>query len=380
MAGPTCNLSATFDKAADKVTVKASSNGDIKITSIGVPGGQGSLSDLQSSGAGSWTFQPAKDGTYNFSAKATKGKQSETCTASVRVERAKPVCDIDVSVDPDTNLISVDASSSAGEFELGGFTLPDGSAGDMAGLQAGGADQWTFDPSETLKRKPGNYTYTFAGMTKLHGFETKCDAAAVIVREEPDNQWIARGYFVKTWPGSSTFHAENPVGEDPPIFTQFWVDGGNGFGGEVEYLFRPNIGILAGVTFANMKTSLMFDQGDIWLTSTDRVDTREFILGVNYHFLPGRRFQPFLGVYADWVNYSSSTFFFQEVDREYKIEYDNELTYGVNLGFDFPIKEGSPWLITGALRWTGTDLEGNNNIYALPVDPINGIIGIGYRW
>ena len=380
MAGPTCNLSATYDKTADMVTVKASSNGEIEITSIGVPGGQGSLSDLQSSGTGTWTFKPAKDGTYNFNAKATKGSQSDSCTASVTVQRAKPVCDIDVSVDPETNMITVDASGSAGEFELGGFTLPDGSAGDMAGLQAGTADQWSFDPSATLKRKPGNYTYTFAGSTTLHGFETKCDAAAVIVREAPDNQWIARGYYVHNWPGSDTLHVENPVGVDPPIFTQFWVDGGNGFGGEVEYMARPNLGIMAGIVFSNLKTSLMFDQADVWLTGTDRVDMRAINLGPNYHFMPERRLDLYLGVYASWVNYSSSTFNFQEVDRDYRIEYDNELTFGVNLGLDYAIKEGGPWVITGGLRYTGADLEGDGNVYALSVDPFEGFIGLGYRW
>jgi len=378
--GPSCNLSATFDPATDTLTVTARSDGDIKITNVGIPGGKASVSDLKSDGAGKWTFKPTADGMYNFSAEATKGKQTTTCEASVQVGRRKASCDIDVSVDPETDIISVDASGSQGDFTMTGLTLPDGTTGDLADMQSVGDQKWTYDPSATLKRKPADYTYTFSGTANLFGTDSTCDSAAIIRREGLDHQWIARGYFVKTWPGSDTFHVENPVGADPPIFTQFWVDGGNGFGGEVEYLFRPNIGVWAGLTFANMKTSLMFDQGDIWLTSTDRVDTRELMLGVNYHFLPSGRFDPFLGVYADWVNYSSSTFFFEEVDREYRIEYDNELTYGVNLGIDFPIKEGSPWVITGALRWTGTDLEGNNNIYALPVDPINGIIGLGYRW
>jgi outer membrane protein W len=377
---PTCDLRATFDAASDTLTLTGKGNGAIKMLNVGIPGGKASVSDLKKVDDSKWTFKPTTDGTYSFTAEVTKDGQTSTCQTTVEVGRMKAACDIDVLVDPETNIITVDASGSKGDFSMTALTMPDGSVGDIAGLESVGDQKWTYDPAASLKRKPGDYTYTFAGKTELHGTESTCDTAAIIRREGAEFSWIARGYFVKTWPGSSTMHVENPVGEDPPIFTQFWVDGGNGFGGEVEYMFRPNIGIFGGITFANMKTSLMFDQGDIWLTSTDRVDTRELFLGVNYHFLPGRRFEPFLGVYADWVNYSSSTFFFQEVDRDYRIEYDNELTYGVNLGFDFPIKEGGPWIITGALRWTGTDLEGNNNIYALPVDPLNGIIGIGYRW
>ena len=30
--------------------------------------------------------------------------------------------------------------------------------------------------------------------------------------------------------------------------------------------------------------------------------------------------------------------------------------------------------------YMGTDLEGDQNIYALSVDPLQGFIGLGYRW
>ena len=379
-AGPTLDLQATFDQAADRITVTARSNGDVKLTCATAPGGKESISDVKKEGDNKWSFKPLSDGTYKFCGEATKNGQTVSDTASVEVGRMKAACDIDVSVDPETNIITVDTSNSKGDFVMTGLTLPDGTSADIADLQSVGDSKWTYDPSASLKRKPGDYTYTFAGKTELWGSESTCDTAAIIRREGPDFSWIARLYYVHVWPGSNELHVENPVGADPPIFTQFWADGGNGFGAEVEYMIRPTIGIWAGLTLANMKTSLMFDQADIWLTSTDRVDTREFNLGANYHFLPGRRIEPFAGLFASWVNFSSSTFYFAEVDREYKIDYDNELTYGVNLGFDFPIQEGGPWVVTGMLRWTGTDLEGDNNIYALPVDPLQGLLGIGYRW
>ena len=379
-AKPTCDLRATFDPASDTLTLTGRGNGAIKMLNVGIPGGEASVTDLVKAGDSKWTFKPTTDGTYSFTAEVTKDKQTSTCQTTVEVGRMKAACDIDVLVDPETNIITVDASNSKGDFMMTGLTMPDGTVGDIAGMESTGDQMWTYDPAASLKKKPGDYTYTFAGKTELYGTESTCDTAAIIRREGPDFQWIARGYYVKTWPGTGELHVENPPGQDPPIFTQFWVDGGNGFGGEVEYLIRPNIGIFAGLTFANMKTSLMFDQADVWLTSTDRVDTREINLGGNYHFLPGRRADFFLGLYASWVATSSSTFYFEEVDRDYRIEYDDELTYGVNIGFDFPIKEGGPWVITGMLRWMGTDLEGNNNIYYANVDPMQGLIGIGYRW
>ncbi|MGB5514314.1 MAG: hypothetical protein WBP36_07300, partial [Thermoanaerobaculia bacterium] len=386
MPKPSCSIKASYDAATDMITVTGSSDGEFKITDAGLPGGKGSVSDLKSTGPMSWTFMPKTDGTYTFNAESIKDGQKVTCTASVLVGKAKAACAIDVTVDPDTRIITVDTSRSQGDFEMTALSLPDGSAGDLAAMMSAGDSSWTFDPSATLKKKPGDYTYTFAGKSTLNDSESVCDTAAIIRIEGPDFRWIARGYYVHVWPGSDTLHVENPVGLDPPVFTQFWVDGGNGFGGEVEWMWKPAIGLWGGVTFANMKTNLMYDRGDVWLNSDDRVDMRQFNLGLNYHFLPGRRFDIFAGVFASWVGYSSSTFNFSEIPPEfggpqnYQIKYDDELTYGLNLGADFAFSEGSPWVITGGLRYLGADLEGDNNVYALNVDPLQGFIGIGYRW
>jgi hypothetical protein len=383
---PTCNISATYDQATDTITVKGSSDGEFKITEAGIPGGKGSVADLKSTGPMTWTFTPKTDGTYSFNGQSTKDGQTQTCTATVRVGKAKAACAIDVVVDPETHIISVDSTRTQGDFEMTGVTLPDGTAGDMAMMESAGDGKWTYDPSGSVKRKPGDYNITFAGKSTLYGSESTCDTTAIIRVEGPDFRWIARGYYVHVWPGSDELHVENPVGLDPPVFTQFWVDGGNGFGGEVEYMFRPNLGLVGGITFANMKTNLMYDRGDVWLNSDDRVDMRQFRLGANYHFTPDSRVDFWAGASAIWVNYSSSTFNFSEIPPEfggpqdYQIKYDTELTWGVGVGLDFPFSVGSPWIITGGLHYIGADLEGDANVYSLTVDPLQGFIGIGYRW
>jgi len=394
LAGPSCDLSATFDKTADICTVKARSTGDIKITSIGVPGGEASLGDLQSSGSGTWTFQPVKDGTYNFNAEATKGKQKTTCTASVDVVRAKPVCDIDVSVDAETDMITVDASGSAGEFELTGFTLPDGSAGDMAGLQAGDADTWTFDPSDTLKRKPDNYTYTFAGTTDMHGFQTKCDAAAVIVREAPDFRWIVRGFYAPVWPNTDTVFAEIPAAEPAatavadngfipgqPVFTQFHMDKGSGFGFDVEYMAKPNLGIQLNGLFGEVDGHLMWDQtGGLWLMGDDSLDFTHFTIGANYHFTPERRIDFYLGAFLGLMSFDDVTVPLPEIGETFRLKWDDQFTYGLSGGFDVPFKSGSPWIFTAGLDWILVDLEEDGGPHELSMDPLVGSIGIGYRF
>ena len=81
-----------------------------------------------------------------------------------------------------------------------------------------------------------------------------------------------------------------------------------------------------------------------------------------------------------WVNFSSSTFFFSDVDREYRINYDNELSWGLNGGVDIAFGEDSSWFGSVAVRYLFVALEGDRNIYALTVDPVQGYFGIGYSW
>ena len=199
--------------------------------------------------------------------------------------------------------------------------------------------------------------------------------------QEEYDDWLARVHYVHVWPGSDTLRVENPVDERPRIFTEFFTDGGNGFGAELEYLFRPEVGAWIGLDFTNMKTNLNFQQGPIRLYSDDRVDMRALSLGGNYHFTRIPKVDVYAGLLVSWVNYSSSTFYFSQVDREYRIDYDNELSWGLNAGVDIPFGgENSSWFASVAVRYLFLALEGDNNIYALTVDPVQGYFGIGYSW
>lgn len=198
-------------------------------------------------------------------------------------------------------------------------------------------------------------------------------------QDEYDN-WIARGHYVHVWPGSDSLRVENPPGQDPPVFTEFWADGGNGFNGEIEYLLRPNIGVWAGLTFDNMKTNLKLEQGEVTAYANDRVDLRQINIGGNYHFLPSGRFDFYAGLLLSWVGYSSSTFNFSEVDYDYQVKYDDELSWGLNAGVDIPFGENSSWFGSIQARYMFLALEGDNNIYALTVDPVQAFFGIGYSW
>jgi len=226
------------------------------------------------------------------------------------------------------------------------------------------------DRSKMMKK-----TLTVAAMLAVL---TLVGSGASVAQEE--FTWLVRGHYVHVWPGSDTLSVENPVGETPPVFTEFYTDGGNGFNGEVEYLFSPRLGVFGGLTFANMKTNLELRQGSNIAYANDRVDMRQFNLGANYHFLPGGSFDFYAGALLSWVGYSSSTFNFSQVDRNYQVKYDDELSWGLQAGVDIPFGQDSSWFGSVQARYMFLALEGDNNIYSLTVDPVQGYFGIGYRW
>ena len=204
--------------------------------------------------------------------------------------------------------------------------------------------------------------------------------SAAEAQSDDEFRWVVRGHFVKTWPGSSTFRVDSGEDIEPPAFLEFWADGGNGFNAEVEYMLRSNVGVYFGATFANMKTNLKYARGNQDLYSSDRVDMRQWNLGGNYHFSPNGRIDLYGGILGSWVGYSSSTFYYPEIDREYKAEYDSELSFGLNGGIDFPFTSSGKWVISGQLRYLFLALESDARFAHVVIDPLQGYIGVGYRF
>jgi outer membrane protein W len=197
---------------------------------------------------------------------------------------------------------------------------------------------------------------------------------------QSDFSWIARGHYVHVWPGSDTV-TFTPPGAPGGVTSDFWTDGGNGFNAELEYKFRPRFGAFFGLTFDNLKTNMSFNAGpNQILYSDDRVDMRQINLGGNYHFTSGGSLDIYAGVLVSWVGYSSSTFFFPEVDYDLQVKYDDELAWGINGGADFAFGESSPWFASVQVRYMLLALEGDSNVQHLTVDPVQGFFGFGYRW
>ncbi|MGB5814860.1 MAG: OmpW family outer membrane protein [Thermoanaerobaculia bacterium] len=101
---------------------------------------------------------------------------------------------------------------------------------------------------------------------------------------------------------------------------------------------------------------------------------------MNYHFTPESRVDFYLGAFAGVFSYDSVTFRLPDIDRELKINFDDQFSYGLNAGLDIPFTADSPWIITVAVKYLISDLKEDGGPREIAIDPIIGSIGIGYKF
>jgi outer membrane protein W len=374
---PTCDLSASFDPASDMITVRGSTSGaEIQITSVREPGGGGDLGRLKSAGDGVWTYPPSADGRYSFTANARheSGSQNTDCSAVVQVERRKPKFVCVVTVDPDTGMVRIDTSGSVGEVSLTGVTLPDGSAGDSTALGA------TFDPSASLPKKPGDYTYTFSGVARLNAFEDAGSCSATVEKKRRAagaSPWILRLYGAGA-DSSGDSIMTGPVRSDPSdllspfVTTKRTIGDGNGFGLGLERLVGARLGVELDALFLDLDGNRVFDFGDDWTMTNPGVGMDAVSLGLNYHLTPDKMIDVFVGPFVSAVDYSDSGF---NVDEP---KFGSEIGVGAKLGADFYFGSQSPWALSTSIRYLAASAGDDANEF--DVDPLIGTIGIGYRF
>lgn len=392
---PTCELSASFDVDSDMITLRGATDGaEISITSVSEPNAGGSVGNLESAGENSWTYQPAADGRYSFTANArhATGSQNTDCSASVEVERRKPVFDCAAAFDPESGLIDVDCVESVGDVEITGITAPENGGADPSQLTAAGPSQWTFDPSDTLPAKPGDYPYTFTGVARLNGFEDSGSATATVPRLRTYGKaglaagatggpgagaWIFR-LFGAAADSSGDFVMTGPVRADPAdllspfVSTKRTIGDGNGFGLGLERLFGERLGVEVDALFLDLDGNRIVDVGEDWTMTNPGVGMDAISLGVNFHLTPGKMHDVYVGPFVSSISYSDGAFNATETG------FGSETGVGAKLGADFYFGWQSPWALSTSIRYLAASAGDGGNEF--DVDPLIGTVGIGYRF
>ncbi len=378
---PSCNLGASYDAAADLINLTGSTDGSgLTITGVQTPSGAGDLGAVKSAGAGKWTYQPTADGRYEFSAEAKSaiGGPDSTCSATVQVSRTKAACNLDATLDPETKVVTVTTAGSVGDVSVTGITLPDGTAGAADLIHTAGVDRYTIDVGPKLPKKIGTHTYTITAISKYRGTESTCRTTVAYTRVAPPYKWIVRG-FPGYWSPTSDdafVQVDRPNGVNER--TDFMVDSGWGFGANAEYLIRPALGIVGGIDWVKFDSSFMVDLDDLWETATDDMTMRLWSLGLNYHFTPDKRFDLFAGGFVGLAQFDTVDYI--ALGESWNLDFDDETTFGLTVGVDFPFSVDSPWIFTAGVRYMWSDMSSKGDVYEIDLNPFALTAGIGYRF
>ncbi len=290
-----------------------------------------------------------------------------------------PECKLTATVNED-GMIEIDASASKGEVELTGLTLPDGSAADLAMAKAAGAGHWSFDTSDHVARKPGDYSFTVAAISRLSGEEDRCDASAMVTKSGPDSRWIARGFGGSVKPDAENVRWSTTASTGFDERQMVGIESGTGFGLGLEYLFTDHWGVDARVLFSQLEGHWMYDLEEIWLMDDRDLDYFPITVGVNYHFTPYSRVDVYAGPFIGYANLGSNNF--EDSGVALKVSYDSSFMVGALLGLDVPFGD-SPWMLTGAVSYAAVEAEAgqiDGNEIEFDLNPFTTVIGIGYKF
>lgn len=202
--------------------------------------------------------------------------------------------------------------------------------------------------------------------------------------------WIIRANYVQTWPSSDSYQTQSVLEDLPPILGELSFDNGQGFGLEVEYLFRanvqspPRLGLVLTAIFTDLEGSLLYgevgEENEL-VKDNNTVDFYSVNFGANYHFAPRKRVDPYLGAFVGWFSHDSVKFSLGETGEEISIDFDDQFSYGVSAGLDIPFRtQGRSLMFTLGVKYLISDLKETGGSREIAIDPIIGTVGLAYRF
>jgi outer membrane protein W len=118
-------------------------------------------------------------------------------------------------------------------------------------------------------------------------------------------------------------------------------------------------------------------QGDVMWSSSDveygnndsfaEIDMMPITLGLNFHLIPSKFFDLYVGPTASWVSWGDL-----EEQGGAESSVDDEFAYGAQIGLDLSFAES--WAVVTGVRYLQLDAED------VSVDPLFWTLGLGFRW
>lgn len=213
-----------------------------------------------------------------------------------------------------------------------------------------------------------------------------------------DHSWNFRFYAAALDSGESAYTNTTSIGTGTEFINSYSVDMGNGdgFGLSAEHLLlNRRLGLEFGVLFADIETELLV--GITGGTGGDRqartvVDSgfESLYFGANYHFFnSGEWYDLYAGASLNYVHYSNSRVTVDGAPGVFNIE--DDMGYGLALGFDAKFGKSRRWRITSGLRYLFTETlfsfsfettDGGTSVAPVNVEvnPVILQLGLGYSF
>ena len=358
---PQCSLNVTDSagSSCESTTFQidaTGSSGEVTVEVTPPSGPKATLTAADAQRPLRWSYDSSvRKGTFEFVAtsRVTTPRQTTImCTAEATVNRQckdpeppppppAPTCSVDLPSEPvlvgDEFTASVRATAGEGT-SIAGVTL-DGS-------------QLVSPYSATLTADAEGPRTVRAVVTDAEGQTGRCEGT-IDIQPKPARGWSVTPFLTRIDTSSTQNRFDLGGGERQA----FWFEGGEGAGAMAEYHFNKRLGLGFGAFFGELENhwELDFVQNgtDVWAMTDDDIDTFGLFVGPVFHLTPDSRVDLFIGPLLGYLDWGSAEF--ELLDRRLRRSYDNETTFGAQLGLDIPFKADGPWsLYLGAMYFDGS--------------------------
>ena len=254
---------------------------------------------------------------------------TDTCTETVAVSRCEakiPGCTIsfDPSVGRTGQEIRVRTSGHWDPENPEGLVVP------VRGPDGSRVAELKSFPTTVSFQTPG--TYVFEGTaTNEAGVSRSCSAELVV-----DPRFTLRGCLARI-----DLNADDLIRTTPVDQTKFSLHTGVGLCADFEYHYRPTIGLAATLIAGSVDSWVKYDTANVWEMNSSDLDFLSLTLGPNFHFRPGRRVDPYVGVFVGFVDFGVSHFVLPSTDVE--LDLGSDLAVGSRLGLDIALGPTQVW-------------------------------------
>ena len=374
---PVCKLVVTF--ANDNFHVDATGSG-VKVQSFTVTGKSdgGGATVSGTVPPGQWTtdipYTPAKSERWTFTGDEVgeNGKHADpqSCYSKV-LACVKPTAVLKAAYDCSTRQLTLDATGSSIHQVV---TVMPNDTDPLSGT----GPIWTAGVKHS-----GTYTVELTADDAICPDKAMATATVTVPPFGDTARWTLRAFGAYVRASSDSSERSSATAVDYRQKLNLGAHHG-GFGAGFEY--RPLVGcdlkrwgIAVDAIHSELDSHLLVDRSNAWGRVQETVNFTPVLLSLNYHLTPNKPVDVFIGPSIGYAFLDSVTY--NTLGASYSEKFDDDLTYGINLGLDVPFGTEHNYAFTAGLRQLFFKAKGSGTLgHNFDLNPTIATAGIAFRF